>query len=161
MCFVMKKVCLSWQNYVCHDKIFLSQQKQAYFCRNKRHVLSQQTRVCHGKSNTCGSSRQWYSTAVVVILTYYIYIYTLAIHISLTLPSRTHLYAQTDLQQFNELCDYGGSCVQYSDSTCACDLDLRTKLLFLLMLIFLFVCCCCMWCVHVVHFHPCRACELV
>ena len=37
--FVMTNVCLSWQKF-CHNK---------HTCRDKRHVLSQQTHVCHDK----------------------------------------------------------------------------------------------------------------
>ena len=64
----LTQVCLLHQNYVCHDK-YLSQQNifvmtklllwQTYFCSDKRHVLSKQTRVCRNKNDTCGSSRQW------------------------------------------------------------------------------------------------------
>jgi len=57
------KPVLSRQNYVCRNKIFLSHvvvvtklwSQQAYLCRDKRCILSQQTRVCRDKSDTCGN----------------------------------------------------------------------------------------------------------
>ena len=80
MSFVTTKVCLSRQTRVlakifvatkifCRDKYNYGTTKvlslQAYFCRDKRRVLSRQTHVCllrktvcHDKNYTCGSSRQ-------------------------------------------------------------------------------------------------------
>ena len=69
-CFVATKVCLSQQNIfrdrivcatdICPDKCFVATKhkfvttkllsRKAYFCRNKRHVLSWQTHVCQDKT---------------------------------------------------------------------------------------------------------------
>ena len=57
--FVATKVCLSEQNFchdkiVCHNKTFVGTNRclswQAYFCHDRRHVLSWQTCVCCDKS---------------------------------------------------------------------------------------------------------------
>ena len=57
--FVAIKVCLPRQNYVCRDKCFVAIKtcffatkplsRQAYFCGDKRRVLSRQTRVSRVK----------------------------------------------------------------------------------------------------------------
>ena len=97
MCFVATKVCLSQPN-ICQDRIVLSRQvfvmtnvslqqkhkfvtakllsRQAYFCHNKRHVLSGQTNTCfcrdktfrRSENYTCGSPHQWYKSAFLLTL---------------------------------------------------------------------------------------------
>ena len=64
--FVVTKVCLSQQNYVCHnkyllrqkvcrDKLFLSRLK---FCRGKHIFVTTKDVFCRNKIYTCGSSHQ-------------------------------------------------------------------------------------------------------
>ena len=52
--FVATKECLARQN-TCLSR-------QAYFRHDKRRVLSREKRVCRDKDDTCGSSRQWYTS---------------------------------------------------------------------------------------------------
>ena len=55
--FVATSILLSWQKYACHKKTFVSWQNYVFvsdrYCRDKRHVLLQQTQVCHDKNCTC------------------------------------------------------------------------------------------------------------
>ena len=84
-CFVATKVCLSRQNlprqnYVCSDKIFLSnfcRDKHVFVCRNRRHVLSRHvsrdksklvaTNICRDKSfcdkNVCRNKHTFVGTS--------------------------------------------------------------------------------------------------
>ena len=52
--FIATNTCLSRQTFVATKVL----SRQAYFCRDKRHVLLRQTRVCRDKNYTYGSSRQ-------------------------------------------------------------------------------------------------------
>ena len=58
--FVMTKVGLSWQNYVCRNKLLLWRK----FCLHQNNfvepeVLSRQVYFCRDKNKTCGSFRKW------------------------------------------------------------------------------------------------------
>ena len=64
--FVATKLCLSWQEFCNKEKYFVATNTwQAYFCRDKRRVLSWQTHVgrdkTYDKNDTSGSSHQWYT----------------------------------------------------------------------------------------------------
>ena len=76
--FVKTNMCLSWQQF-CHDKHTFVMTKDMFvmtkvslsrqnFCHDYKHTsVATKAVFCHNKNYICGSSHQWYFTAIMTL----------------------------------------------------------------------------------------------